>query len=92
MGTRHERERKKIQPSATIWNVITVPAQAGRAGQAAGRARCHSRSATSTPPCSAPQITKFQLAPCHSPPSTIVPNSAKQVRHSAWREPPKAPM
>ena len=33
---------------------------------------CHRRTKASPKPCSAPQITKFQLAPCHNPPITMV--------------------
>src|SRR5881396_3390721 len=33
---------------------------------------CQARVAASPAPCSKPQITKFQLAPCHRPPSSIV--------------------
>ena len=33
---------------------------------------CHNRTMTSPRPCSAPQMTKFQLAPCQRPPMIIV--------------------
>ena len=39
-------------------------------------------------PWNAPQITKFQEAPCHSPPSNMVMNKLRYVATRPPREPP----
>ena len=52
------------------------------------RDRSIPRVRTMPAPCSAPQITKVQLAPCHSPEMTIVTNRFRQVAGSLWRLPP----
>ena len=73
--------RKKIHAKHTKWNVanteMTIPIVLSCAffaspAPAAPPRRDHARLTASAPPWSAPQITKFHDAPCHSPPSTIV--------------------
>ena len=80
--------RKKIQPRRTMWNVMRIPRRFGIGFQFLGRNSRQRRSMASTEPCNAPQMTKFQLAPCQRPPSSIVVISATQSRASPWREPP----
>ncbi len=67
-------DRKKIQAKHTKFRVATMRPilRQPSAGFLPPVTPCQARVAASPAPCSSPQITKFQLAPCHSPPSSIV--------------------
>src|SRR5262245_30988000 len=66
--------RKKIQAKQTKFTVTKIRAILRQAPSTLPPPEklCQARVAASPTPCSNPQITKFQLAPCHRPPSSMV--------------------
>src|SRR5882762_9280555 len=67
-------DRKNTQPRSTT-PIVAAHARkrpAAPGGRGRGRRARTSRSPQRAAPWTAPQITKFQRAPCHSPPSSIV--------------------
>src|SRR5262249_28781469 len=67
-------DRKKIQAKQTKFTVIKIRAilRHPSAGFLPPDKLCQALVVARATPCSRPQITKFQLAPCHRPPSSIV--------------------
>src|SRR6478609_2670244 len=74
-ATANDVARKKIQAKHTNCTVMNVRATRDHHfvdGRGLPRIPWTARVIASPHPCSRPQTAKFQLAPCHSPPITIV--------------------
>src|ERR1700719_3861532 len=78
-------DRKRTQPMITSTNVVTFRRAIGQKASIASLYRV----ATNSRPWYAPQTTNVQLAPCQSPPSSIVIIRLRQVLHSPFRFPPR---
>src|SRR5260370_25252643 len=73
-------ERKKIQVKQTKFTVTKTFAILREPAASGADFLWKARDTASPTPCSRPQMTKFQLAPCQSPPSSMVTMRLKYVK------------